>query len=164
MTLSEPIWARSAMSPSVMPSPRYEPSVLAESWNGRTATAVTAFDAARSARSVRPSTSHQAPAASAPTARAATALRLPPRLLPLAGVATGRVAADAGASSAFTNARMERNRSSGCLAIARRTAASIVTGTLAWTARRAGTGSIECRASTAWGEGPLNGGRPVSIS
>ena len=43
-------------------------------------------------------------------------------------------------------------------------AASTVWGTVWRTTRRLGTGSTECRAMTAWEDGPVKGGWPISIS
>src|SRR4029077_2857031 len=93
MTFNEPIWARSAMRPSVIPSARYELSgMLAGSRNGSTATALTR-EPGWGPRAVRPATNHHAAAAtSAPAPSAVIAphfTRGPDRLRGRAGAAGG---------------------------------------------------------------------------
>ena len=69
-----------------------------------------------------------------------------------------------GNSSASKNSSIEAKRSAGSFAIARMTAPSTSSGTVWRTTRKLGTASSECRAMTAWGDGPVKGGSPTSIS
>ena len=69
-----------------------------------------------------------------------------------------------GVSSAARKCWIEGKRSAGTFAIARLTAVSTACGTVCRTTRRLGTGSMEWRAITAWGDGPLKGGSPTNIS
>ena len=161
MTFNDPIWARSAMSPSVIPSARYELSgLLARSRNGSTAT-VRTRGPARAGRAVRPATNHHAAAAtSTPAPSAATARRLtrgPGRPGCRVGAAGG-AAAVPGDSSASRKRWIEAKRSAGSFAMACMIAPSTAGGTVWRTTRRLGTASSECRAMTAWGEGPVKGG------
>ena len=70
----------------------------------------------------------------------------------------------AGDSSASRNCWIEAKRSAGSFAMARMIAPSTAGGTVWRTIRRLGTGSSECRAMTAWDDGPVKGGWPISIS
>ena len=165
MILSEPIWERSAMRPSVMPSPRYELSgLVSSSRKGRTAIEVTGDPLGAPDDVPRPTRNHQpAPASSrAPTSTAAARRHGVIRAATAAGMDLADVVGDG--ASASRNFWIEGNRSAGALAIARTIAASTSGGTVWRTTRRLGTGSIECRAITAWTEGPVKGGSATSIS
>jgi hypothetical protein len=121
---------------------------------------------ARGASGLRPAISHTAAPRS--TSRPAPSAIIGCRLTrgPV-GRRTGTVAtpdAISGDANASTNRWIEGKRSMGSLAIARMMAASSGNGTVCRTTRRLGTASSECRAMTAWAEGPVNGGWPISTS
>ena len=160
MTFNEPICARSAMRPSVIPSPRYELSgLLARSWKGSTAIAVTALAPGRAPAAFRPGTSHHAAAATSTPAPSAAISRPATRVLD--GLRdctdTAVTVAPSDDSSAARNRSIEAKRSAGTFAIAFMMAPSTAGGTVWRTTRRLGTGSSECRAMMAWDDGPVNG-------
>ena len=153
MTFSEPIWARSATSPSVIPSARYVLSgLLARSWKGSTATAVIRLEASEARFSARFAPSHHVAATTARPAPSAAATRRPARGPERLRKGTGVVArkdAPSGDSSASRNRCIEGKRSTGSFAMACLIAPSTACGTVWRTTRRLGTGSSEWRAITA---------------
>ena len=128
-TLSEPICARFPVRPSVIPSPRYVLSGLLErSWNGSTATALTAPSA--SPRIVRPATSHHAVAASTTMPNVIAGRECLCHAKRLGGVVALMDTVLSRDSSAFRNSWTEPKRSAGSFAMAWWIAASTAFGTV----------------------------------